>query len=146
MRVARPSEKEELEELQRRASLQNPGDRKGLAAHADAIEVPRDQLESGSVLVAEVAGTVRRSAAVVRREDGDAELDVLFVEPEFWRQGIGRQPVKNGVVLAESLEARSLHVVENAHAKGFYAACGFKTVGAMMTRFGSALLMRMPLK
>lgn len=145
IRVASPSEKEELEELQRRASLANPGDRESLLAHPDAIEVPREQLESGSVIVAEAADTVLGFAAVVRRQDGDAELDALFVEPAFWKRGIGRELVMRCGTLAESLGARSLHVVGNPHAEGFYAACGFETVGTTKTRFGSGLLMSLRL-
>lgn len=146
LRVASPSEKEDLEELQRRASLENPGDRESLLAHPDAIEVPREQLESGSVIVAEAEGMVLGFAAVVPRQDGEAELDALFVEPGFWKRGIGRRLVMRCAVLAESRGARSLHVVGNPHAEGFYAACGFETVGTTMTRFGSGLLMRMAVK
>jgi len=144
IRVASPREKESLEALQRRASLANPGDRESLLAHPDAIEVPREQLASGSVIVAEVEGTVLGFAAVVRREDGEAELDALFVEPALWKRGIGRQLVARYAVLAESLGARFLHVVGNPHAEGFYTACGFEVVGTATTRFGSGLLMKMP--
>jgi N-acetylglutamate synthase-like GNAT family acetyltransferase len=146
VRVATPSEKEGLEALQRRASLENPRDRESLLAHPDAIEVPREQLELGSVIVAEAGETILGFAAVVRREDGDAELDALFVEPSFWKRGIGRQLVMHCLVLAESLGAESLHVVGNPHAEGFYAACGFDIVGTAATRFGSGLLMRLPVK
>lgn len=143
VRVASPIEKQELEELQRRASLANPGDRESLLAHPDAIEVSREQLESGSVIVAEAGGKVLGFAAVVRRQDGDAELDALFVEPALWKRGIGRQLMRHCGALAGSLGAGSLHVVGNPHAEGFYVACGFEVVGTTTTRFGSGLLMRM---
>jgi GNAT superfamily N-acetyltransferase len=146
VRVASPSEKESLEGIQRRASLGNPGDRESLLAHPDAIEVPREQLESGSVIVATAGDTVLGFAAVVRREDGDAELDALFVEPALWKQGVGRQLVMHCAVLAESLGAGSLLVVGNPHAEGFYAACGFERVGTTTTRFGSGLLMKRPIR
>ena len=48
------------------------------------------QIASGCVLVAECHCVVARFAAVVPRPDGNAELDALFVEPPFWKQGIGR--------------------------------------------------------
>lgn len=146
VRVANPSEKEDLEDLQRRASLSNPGDRESLLAHPDAIDVPQEQLESGRVIVAEAEGTVLGFAAVVPRRDGNAELDALFVEPALWKQGIGRELVTQCRIVAESLGAGSLHVVGNPHAEGFYAACGFERIGTTATRFGSGLLMRLELK
>ncbi|MGE0161307.1 MAG: GNAT family N-acetyltransferase [Gemmatimonadales bacterium] len=146
VRVGSPSEKERLEELQRRASLENAGDRASLLAHPDAIEVPREQLESGSVVVAESEGVVVGFAAVVRRDDGDAELDALFVEPGLWKRGIGRHLVTHCAILAESRGAASLHVVGNPHAQGFYTACGFEMVGTTTTRFGSGILMRLAVK
>src|SRR3954467_196483 len=85
IRVAQPEEREELEELQRRASLANPNDRPHLEAHPDAIHLPPAQIANGQVLVAELGGRVTGFAAIV-----GGELDGLFVEPELWRQGIGR--------------------------------------------------------
>jgi GNAT superfamily N-acetyltransferase len=145
VRTATPIEKEALEALQWRASLANPGDRDSLLAHPDAIELPLEQIESGRVIVAEAEGTVLGFAAVLPREDGDAELDALFVEPDSWKGGIGRALVQHCATLARSLGARSLHVVGNPHAEGFYLACGFDSVGTTQTRFGGGLLMRMAL-
>jgi GNAT superfamily N-acetyltransferase len=76
--------------LQWRASLNNPGDRDALLAHPDAINLPVDQIEDGGVFVAEELGSIQGFAAIVPREDGDIELDALFVEPTSWRRGIGR--------------------------------------------------------
>src|SRR5262252_3366791 len=90
IRLALPSERHELEALQRRASLGNPGDRDALLANPDAIHLPVEQITAGHVFVLEAAGTIRGFAAILPREDGNAELDALFVEPENWRQGFGR--------------------------------------------------------
>lgn len=51
IRIALPSEKLELERLQRRASLANERDRDALLAHPDAIEVPLEQIAGGRVFV-----------------------------------------------------------------------------------------------
>ncbi len=146
VRTASLGEKQALEELQQRAALANPADRESLLAHPDAIAVPREQLESGSVIVAEAGGTVVGFAAVVLREDGEAELDALFVEPALWKHGIGRQLVMQCAALAETRGAESLHVVGNVQAEGFYLACGFEMVGTTATRFGRGLLMSMAVK
>jgi hypothetical protein len=82
MRPAVASERKSLEGLQWRASLKNPGDSEALLANRDAIELPVGQIEGGGVFVAEVAEAVVGFAAILPREDGDSELDALFVEPE----------------------------------------------------------------
>lgn len=142
IRSALPSERLALEELQRRASLNNPGDRDVLLAHPDAIDLPLEQITAGHVFVLEAAGAIKGFAAILPREDGNAELDALFVEPDTWRQGFGRALVDHCATTARSRGAAALYVVGNPHAEGFYNACGFERVGAVTTRFGVGLSMR----
>jgi N-acetylglutamate synthase-like GNAT family acetyltransferase len=142
LRSARASEQKDLEALQWRASLNNPGDREALLAHPDAIELPLEQIAEGRVFVAETANTVVGFAAVLPRDDGDAELDALFVEPDRWRQGLGKALVEHCALAARALGSEALHVIGNPHAEGFYRACGFETLGTEQTRFGIGLLMR----
>src|SRR5206468_3187875 len=80
-----------LEDLQRRASLVWEEYREALMTHPDAIEVPVEQLNANQVFVAELDGKIVGFGAVVLRDDGDAELDALFVEPQIWRGGVGRR-------------------------------------------------------
>ena len=77
-------ELQELEALQWPASLRNPGDREALLANADAIEIPIEQIERGQLFVAETVGLISGFAAILLRDDGDTELDALFVEPDKW--------------------------------------------------------------
>ena len=56
-------------------------------------------------------------------------------------QGVGRLLVEHCADVARQRASRILHVVGNPHAKGFYAACGFLTTGAVETRFGAGLAM-----
>ncbi|MDI1236187.1 MAG: GNAT family N-acetyltransferase [Polaromonas sp.] len=142
VRPAVASEQKALEAVQWRASLNNPGDREHLLANPDAIELPLAQLEAGGVFVAEVTGSIKGFAAILSREDGDAELDALFVEPRAWRQGVGRALVDHCFSAATASGATSLHVVGNPHAEAFYISCGFRTVGTQQTRFGVGLLMK----
>jgi GNAT superfamily N-acetyltransferase len=142
VRPALASEREQLEGIQRRASLNNPGDRDALLAHPDAIELPGEQIEKGGVFVAEVAGAVIGFAAILPRPDGDSELDALFVEPHSWRQGVGRALVEHCSSAARSLGSRALHVIGNPHAERFYLACGFRIRAVTRTRFGDGLLMQ----
>jgi GNAT superfamily N-acetyltransferase len=146
VRPAHVSEREALEALQWRASLKNAGDRDALLTHQDAIQLPRQQIEDDRVFVAEVAGSVKGFAAMLPRDDGDVELDALFVEPEAWGQGIGRALVEYCVQRASTTDACSLRVVGNPHAEGFYDVCGFKKYGVTQTRFGVDLLMKRDLR
>jgi GNAT superfamily N-acetyltransferase len=142
VRPAVTSEQRALEALQWRASLANPGDREALLANPDAIELPLQQIEGGGVFVAELAGSVVGFAAILPREDGDSELDALFVEPGIWRHGIGRALVDRCFEAAKSEGAASIHVAGNPHAEAFYRACGFEAVGTQDMRFGVGLLFR----
>jgi GNAT superfamily N-acetyltransferase len=141
IRTALASEQAALEALQWRASLNNPGDRDALIANPDAIELPFDLLEGGGVFVAEERGSLQGFAAIVRRDDGNIELDALFVEPTSWRRGIGRALLEHCASKASAAGATSLHVVGNPHAERFYRACGFTQIGTQQTRFGTGLLL-----
>ena len=145
IRPARPDEKRALESLQRRASLNNPGDRDAILANPDAIELPLEQIVDGCVFVAENDGLVAGFAAVVPRADGGAELDALFVEPHLWKRGIGRRLVDHVADVARDRAASFLHVIGNPHAEGFYVSCGFDVTEKVDTRFGMGLAMRRPL-
>ena len=135
LRLARPEEHAELEELQRRASLELPGYRAQLLANPDAIHLPPAQIANGQVIVAEWDGIVVGFAAVV-----GGELDGLFVEPDMWGQGIGRT-----LIDAATHEARqrglTLAVIANPSARRFYENCGFSVEGETETRFGPAFRM-----
>ena len=135
IRLARPEEREDLEALQRRASMALPEYREQLEAHPDAIDLPAEQIDKGQVLVAELGGDVAGFAALV-----DGELDGLFVEPELWRRGIG-----SALVDEAAHEARrrglSLSVTAGPSAREFYESCGFSVEGEAQTRFGPALRM-----
>jgi len=95
VRPAVAVEREALEALQWRASLNNSNDRDALLANPDAIELPLQQILDGQVFVAELAGLVKAFSAVVPRTDGNFDLDALFVEPVCWSQGIGRALVEH---------------------------------------------------
>ena len=145
IRPAIPAEREALEALQLRASMGNEGDREALLRHPDAIEIPLAQILAGSVFVLEQNGALAGFCAIVPREDGDTELEALFVEPGIQRQGIGKRLVEHCAGIARSKGSTTLHVIGNLHAEQFYLACGFSAIGRFETRFGPGLLMRLPL-
>jgi len=141
-RTAVCADQQTLLDLQRRASLNNPGDREALLAHPEVNVLPLHQIESSQVFVAEVDGIIKGFAAVVPRPDGNSELDALFVEPSHWRRGIGRLLLEYGCSKAKASGAAELHVIGNPHAEGFYTASGFRSLGTIEMRFGVGLLMK----
>jgi GNAT superfamily N-acetyltransferase len=145
VRLAVASEHDELEALQERASLSNPGDRDVLLANPDAVALPLSQIVDGRVLVAEMAKSIRGFAAILPRDDGDFDLDALFVDPDSWRRGLGTTLIRHCVNVARDLGSSALHVVGNPHADAFYKACGFEALGTVNMRFGAGILLRKPI-
>jgi GNAT superfamily N-acetyltransferase len=135
LRIAEPHEHDELEDLQRRASLELPEYRDQLLDNPDAIHLPLSQLANGQVIIAELDGELAGFAAVVA-----GELDGLFVEPDLWGLGIGKT-----LVDAATHEARrkgfTLSVIANPRARPFYERCGFSVEGEVQTRFGPGIRM-----
>jgi len=139
IRLARPDERDALEDLQRRASLALAEYRGQLISESDAIHLPLEQIQRGEVIVAEIDDRLAGFAAVMIDNDV-AELDGLFVEPELWRKGIGAALVEVAVHEARR-QGRALMVVANPSARDFYEKCGFTVEGEAETRFGPALRM-----
>jgi N-acetylglutamate synthase-like GNAT family acetyltransferase len=133
IRFAFPGEREELEDLQRRASLALPDYRALLETNPDAIALPEEQIDG--VLVAEVDGRVAGFAALI-----GGELDGLFVEPAEWRRGIGSALVERAAHEARK-QGLSLTVTAAPQSRIFYESCGFSLEGEAKTRFGPALRM-----
>jgi GNAT superfamily N-acetyltransferase len=142
VRLARAHEREQLEALQREASLANPGDREAVLAAPHAIVVPPSQIAAAQVFVAESGATVHGFCSVLDRGDGQTELDGLFVDPTLWRGGVGRMLVEQAKQYARAHSASWLYVIGNTHAEGFYEACGFVSYGVEQLEFGVGLLMR----
>ena len=140
IRPACPDERLELEELQRRVSLELEDYRDQLLAHPDEIHLPAEQIDRGEVLVAEFDGNIA-GFAVVLEEEGRAELDGLFVDPAWWRHGIGRALVDAAVHHARRRGLTMIAVVANPTARDFYVKCGFAVEGEVRTRLGPAIRM-----
>ena len=135
VRLARPEERQALEDLMRGASLALEAYREQLQAHPEVIELPAEQIASGDVFVAELDGRIAGFVALV-----GGEIDGLFVEPDLWRRGIGAVLVEEA---AHEVRRRglSLTVVAGPEARGFYESCGFVVEGDEATRFGPAFRM-----
>ena len=94
------------------------------------------------MIVVEHWGAPAGFAVVVPREDGNANLDGPFVEPDLWRGGFGRKLVEEAAHFATILEASLLIVAASTKSTQFYAKCGFKPSGTASTPEGPVALMQ----
>ena len=67
------------------------------------------------------------------------------MEPEQWRQGLGRKLIDHCAGAARIRGAGAINVIGNPHAERFYLACGFEPLETVQTRFAVGLLLRKPL-
>jgi GNAT superfamily N-acetyltransferase len=109
--------------------------------HPRSLELPADHIAAGLVIVFEHWGAPAGFAVVVPRDDGAADIDGPFVEPELWRGGIGRKLVEEAAQFAQALEARELFASANSRSEPFYAKCGFKPAGRVETPHGPISVM-----
>ena len=110
-----------------------------MEANPEAMELPIEQIQRGQVFVAEENSTIV-GLAVVLVEDGRAELDGLFIEPDRWREGIGTA-LAGAAVHEARRNGLSLRVTAGFAARRFYESCGFSVEGETETRFGRAFRM-----
>ncbi len=142
IRPAGLDEKPALEALQLAASLMWESDRAAVLANPDSCVIPEVQFQEDYVFVAERGGVVLGLGVLLRRADGEAELDGLFTHPDHWGQGVGRALVAEAERRSRLWRAPYLNVVGNPNAEGFYTACGFEGFGVEATQFGTGLRLR----
>ena len=119
----------------------------------DRIEQRLRGVDDGSeILAAEVAGQVRGMALLGPSRDAEArpaegEIVALYVHPDHWRQGIGRELVARSLDRLRARNHRQAIVwtlAESPRNIEFYEALGFRLDGGEQRRssFGSPLEVR----
>ena len=138
IRLAHPDDKLNIIEVQRRASLASEtGDiLDKLLEQPELFEIDEELLANNEVIVAEIGATIVGFASFIAQDGEDAELDGMFVEPNHWRQGIGRLLIEAVERELVAWQATRLRVVANPHALAFYKAVGFVTIGEAKTPLG----------
>jgi ribosomal protein S18 acetylase RimI-like enzyme len=71
------------------------------------------------------------------------EIEDLFVDPKWMRQGIGRALVLDLIAIARGRGIGRVEVTANQHALAFYENAGFVVYREEATRFGPAPRMRL---
>ena len=140
IRDAVPADVAALRDVFQRASLSNEGDRMTLLANPDALEFPGLGGDDRRTRVATADGRIAGFATSVPAGDL-IELDDLFVDPGWMRQGAGRALVLDAVAVARELGAGRVEVTANPHALVFYGKAGFIADHEVQTRFGPGLRM-----
>jgi len=148
IRAAEPADMTALSEVYRRSSLSNDGDRPGLLAHPEFLEFSDLAVREGRTRVAvsgdRVAGFATWLGAAAGVDDV-VEVEDLFVDPDWMRQGIGTALVLDLIEIARDAGARRAEVTGNQHALAFYQSVGFTVDHEVATLLGSGLRMHLDL-
>src|SRR5215472_13199837 len=142
MRDAVPADLAALRDVYRRASLSNEGDRMALLANPDVLEFPGLGGDGRRTRVATADGRIAGFATSLPAGDV-IELDDLFVDPGWMRQGAGRALVLDAVAIARDLGAARIEVTANQHALAFYGKAGFIADHEVQTRFAVGIRMHL---
>ena len=105
-----------------------------MLANPDAIVLDEVPVRDGRTRVALADERIVGFATLLF---GDvAELEDLFVDPDWMRQGVGTALIEDAVAIARSRGFTRIEVTGNDHAREFYAAVGFVVVGTVITPLG----------
>ena len=120
-----------LRDVYRRAALSNEGDRAWIEAHPDEFGLDDENVIEGRSRVAIVDGEVVGFATLV-----GSELEDLFVDPDWMRQGIASALVREVAATVPRID-----LTANPHALALYESVGFVEDGAVETSGGPAVRM-----
>ena len=130
-----------LREVYRRSSMSNEGDRELFAVHPELLDWSDLAVQEGRTRVAVAGGRVV-GFATLSFSDGSAEVEDLFVDPDWERQGVGRALIEDLTELARGAGYTCIEVDANPHALKFYGSVGFFGLGEAVVPYGTGLRMR----
>jgi GNAT superfamily N-acetyltransferase len=128
IRRARPEEAEALRELAHRSKAYWPYDDEFLKAVAPMLILEPRHVRTQEVHVLEMGGSVAGWHRVTFHGER-AELEDLWLEPEWIGAGLGRTLFEHAVGVARDGGARRLEWDAEPYAEGFYRAVGGKEIG-----------------
>jgi GNAT superfamily N-acetyltransferase len=142
IRAAEPDDMAALREVYRSSSLSNDGDRPHLLAHPEYLEFSDLAVREGRTRVAVADGRVVGFATWLSA-DGVFEVEDMFVDPGWMRQGIGRALTLDLIAIARDAGVSCAEVTANQHALAFYQSIGFVVDHEVATTLGSGLRMHL---
>lgn len=128
IRRAEPGEADALRALAHRSKAYWPYDAAFLARVAPMLMLTASDVERGEVHVLELDGAVVGWHRVTLHHDR-AELEDLWVEPDFIGSGWGRVLFEHAVGVARAHDARALEWDAEPYAQPFYERMGGLEVG-----------------
>jgi GNAT superfamily N-acetyltransferase len=131
VRDAKPDEQRELTRLFVRATLHAGYDDAFIERAMPALTVTLPSITAGAVQVAEqepgrIVGAVSVAPTMLQ---GIALLGAIFVDPPFWRRGVGRVLFAAAVARARVLKAGAVMIYAEPSAAGFYERLGAIRIG-----------------
>jgi putative acetyltransferase len=112
------------------------GQREAWASRADDEQAFGAKLASELTLLAMIDGAIAGFASL----KGAEEIDMLFIDPEFARQGVGRTLVDALTKLAEARGAKRLTTEASDVAKPLFERLGFTARQRNLVRMGDQWL------
>lgn len=131
IRGARPDEQRDLTRLFVRATLHAGYDDVFIERVKPALTITLPLIAAGAVQVAEqgsgdIVGAVAVTPTMLQ---GIALLSSIFVDPAFWRRGVGRVLFAAAVARTRALNAGALMIYAEPSAAGFYERLGAIRIG-----------------
>ncbi|HEV7320946.1 MAG TPA: GNAT family N-acetyltransferase [Ensifer sp.] len=136
IRQATVADHQRLETLQRLASLATREHRQALLDNPEVFGIAAENIAHS--LVAELDGHVVGFCTVLPVSADLAEVDAIFIDPDAWREGIGRMLLTAAEQRAAVVGTKALVVTSSGQAVSFYRALGFQPASVSMTDFGPA--------
>lgn len=131
IRPARPDEAEALTELAIRSKGHWGYDAAFLAACRAELTFSPDDLIDAPTFVADGPDGPAGFYRLLVRDDGQAELDDLFVDPACIGHGVGKRLWQHAVAQAAALGCTEMTIQSDPFAEGFYRAMGAERVGEL---------------
>ncbi len=129
-----------LQDIFRRASWSNEDDRPVLTEHPEFLELSDAGVLEGRTRVALIAD-VAVGFATLAIDGSVAELEDLFVDPDWMRHGVATALVADATIQARTNGAARIEVDANDHALRFYESTGFVSSARIALPHGVATRM-----
>jgi GNAT superfamily N-acetyltransferase len=140
IRTAVESDLPRLRAVFRDSSWSNEGNRELLVEHPEFLELSANAVREGRTRAAAINGNIVGFASLADAT-GRLELEDLFVDPAFMRQGVGRALIRDVAEQARRRGVRRVEVDANDHALRFYEEVGFVALERVALDHGTAMRM-----
>jgi GNAT superfamily N-acetyltransferase len=130
VRPARPDEQGELSRLCVRATRHLGYDEAFIERTTPSLTIILPHITAGGVMVADDDdGAVAGVVWIMPTFPAFAQLNGIFVEPRFWRMGVGRALFSAAVARARALGVGAIVINAEPSAAGFYERQGAVRIG-----------------